>query len=230
MEKNKCESLSIIIPCYNEEGNIEKCINQIPQMPWKTEIIIVNDGSADRTKEVAVNIKEPNVKVVSYEKNRGKGYAVRMGLKYAKGDVSIILDADMATPPEEIPIVVKPIFEGKADFVNTSRLIYPMEEGAMKKLHIPGNKMFALFVSLIIRKRITDSLSGFKAFKTNLFADRLKEDSWPDFELLIKASRLGLKIIEVPIHYKARTHGQSKMKTIKHGYNMFLMLFKSLIK
>lgn len=224
------KSLGVIIPCYNEEGNITKCIKRIPKMPWDTEIIIVNDGSKDRTADIVRGItkKRDDVKLVSYEKNIGKGYALRKGLENSAADVVIILDADMTSPPEDIPNVVKPIFEGKSDFVNGSRLVYPMEKEAMKWLHIPGNKLFALLVSLIIKYRITDSLCGFKAFKRKMLLNKLKEDSWPDFELLIKAKRNNLKISEVPIHYKARKAGISKMKTFKHGYQMFMMLLESL--
>ena len=195
-------------------------------------IIVVDDGSKDGTAEIARKTKNPNVrklKVISYKPNRGKGYAFRKGLESAEGDVVIILDADMTSPPEEIPLMATPIFKGKADFVNGSRLIYPMEKGAMKLLHIPGNRMFALLVSLITKSYLTDTLCGFKAFKRKMLpAEQLKENSWMDFELLIKVKRNNLRIIEVPIHYKARKAGTSKMKTFKHGYNMLMMLFKAI--
>lgn len=227
---NKPKSLGIIIPCYNEEGNIEECVARIPKMPWPTEIIVVNDGSKDNTQEVVKNIvkKRKNVKLVSYEKNGGKGYAFRKGLEKSTADVVIILDADMTSPPESIPEIVKPIFEGKADFVNGSRLVYPMEKGSMKWLHIPGNKMFAFLVSWVIKQKLTDSLCGFKAFKRKMLLGKLKENSWPDFELLVKAKKNNLRIAEVPIHYKCRKAGVSKMKTFKHGTKMFKMLLKSI--
>ncbi|MBW2975692.1 glycosyltransferase family 2 protein [Candidatus Woesearchaeota archaeon] len=226
--------LSIIIPCLNEEGNIRKCIERIPKMPYSAEVIVVDDGSKDKTSQTARNTKNPNlkkIKVVSYKNNRGKGYAFRKGLEHAEGQVVIILDADMTSPPEEIPLITGPIFAGKADFVNGSRLFYPMEKGAMKWLHIPGNRIFALIISLIIGKYLTDTLCGFKAFKRQLIpVQELKENSWMDFELLIKAKRNNLRIAEVPIHYKARKAGLSKMRTFKHGYNMFMMLLKAIQK
>lgn len=223
------KSLGIIIPCYNEEGNIKECVERIPKMPWDTEIIVVNDGSKDGTVDVVKDImkKRRDVKLVSYEKNGGKGYAFRKGLENSSSDVVVILDADITSPPESIPEIVKPIFEGGADFVNGSRLIYPMEKGAMKLLHIPGNKVFVLLVSLIIKQKLTDSLCGFKAFKRKMLLGKLKEDGWPDFELLIKAKRNGLRISEVPIYYRARKAGVSKMKTFRHGYRMFKMLWRS---
>lgn len=222
--------LSIIIPCYNEEGNIVECVSRIPKLKYPYEIIVVDDGSEDNTVKTAKSIKRKELRVITYKPNRGKGYACRTGIKHARGDIVIICDADMATPPEEIPAVVKPILGGKADFVNTSRLIYPMEKGAMKPIHIPGNRIFALMVSLIIGKKLTDTLSGFKAFRKDMLLSKLKENSWPDFEMIIKAKRNGLRIAEVPIHYKARRAGVSKMKTVRHAYKMFMMLMRSLSK
>jgi glycosyltransferase involved in cell wall biosynthesis len=225
------KSLSILIPCYNEEDNIRECIKRIPSMRWKTEVLVIDDGSSDKTTQFAKGVGyRGRLKTIHYKPNRGKGHAVRKGLEAARGDVAIILDADMSSPPEEIPLIVKPIFEGKADFVNGTRLVYPMDKGAMKLIHIPGNRIFALLVSMIVGKYLTDSLCGFKAFKVKPFARKLKEDSWPDFELLIKAKRMGMKIVEVPIHYKVRVGGVSKMKTIRHGYNMLNMLLRSLKK
>jgi len=224
--------LSIIIPCYNEEGNIAECIKRVPKMLYETEIIVVDDGSKDKTTQVAQKTKNKNVKrikVIRYKKNRGKGYAFRTGLKNSTGKVVVILDADMTSPPEEVPGFVKPLFEGKADFVNGTRLFYPMEKGAMKLLHVPGNRLFALLISIITGTYITDSLCGFKAFKKKLLpVEQLKENSWMDFELLINASRNKMKIKEVPIHYKARKKGVSKMKTFRHGYKMLMMLIRNL--
>ncbi len=222
------KTVSVIIPCYNEEDNVKECVERVPRMPWKTEIIVVDDGSTDGTSKRARAIRRKGLKVVSYSPNGGKGHAVKAGVKNATGDVVIIQDADMATPPEELPDMLAPIMGGKADFVNGSRLIYPMEAGAMKGIHVFGNRVFALLVSVMIRKRLTDTLCGFKAFKRAEMKERLKEESWPDFELIIEAKRAGMRIVEVPIHYKARKAGRSKMKTFSHGSEMFKMLLKSL--
>ena len=230
--KKKKEALTVIIPCYNEKDNIKECISRVPYNDQlDTEIIVVDDGSTDNTSQIARSTKKKNLTIIRYENNRGKGYAVRKALKAAKGDIAIILDADMSSPPEEIPNAVLPIYRNKADFVNSTRLIYKMEKGAMKWLHIPGNRMFAFLVSLIIKHKLTDSLCGLKAFRRKMLPhSMLKEDSWPDFELLIKAGRLGLRIVEVPIHYKARKANASKMHTFSHGYKMFKMLVDSLRK
>ncbi|MBI1935290.1 glycosyltransferase family 2 protein [Candidatus Woesearchaeota archaeon] len=227
-DKKNAMDLSILMPCYNEEYNIRECLGRIPKMPWSTEVVLIDDGSIDDTAEIAKKSKAKNTRVISYKPNRGKGYAVRMGIEEAKGRFGIILDADMATQPEEIPIVVNPLFEGKADFVNATRFFYAMEESSMKFLHQPGNRVFAILVSMIIGQKLTDTLCGFKAFRIAPFRGKLKENMWPDFELIIKAKRMGMRIKEVPIHYKKRTAGVSKMKTFRHGYSMLKMLIRSM--
>ncbi|MFX1452140.1 MAG: glycosyltransferase, partial [Promethearchaeota archaeon] len=224
----KPKKVSIIIPCYNEEDNIIECVNRVPNFKFDYEIIVVDDGSADRTAEVARTINRKNLKVLRYKKNRGKGHACRIGIHYATGDVIVICDADMATQPEELSLILKPIFDGSADFVNGSRMIFPKEEGAMKTSHVLGNHVFAMFFSLYLGVKITDTLCGFKAFRKKEMVGKLREDSWPDFDMLFQAKKNHMRIIEVPIHYKARKAGKSKMKTFKHGYDMIRMLFRSL--
>ena len=220
------QSVSVIIPCFNEEETIENCVNAIPELPWECEIIVVDDGSKDRTAEVARKIKRSNLKVVSYKPNGGKGHAFRTGFEAATGDVVVIQDADM-NPEQDLVEVLKPLFEGKADFVNGTRFVYPMEKGAMKALHVPGNMAFASLVSLMCGAKLSDSLCGYKAFRRKMLLGQLHENSWPDFEMLIKAGRNKMRIVEVPIHYNKRKKGESKMRTFKHGWNMLAMLVKA---
>jgi glycosyltransferase involved in cell wall biosynthesis len=225
------KSMTIIIPCFNEEENIKPCIQRIPVFSFKTEIIAVNDGSTDKTLEKMKEIKKPNFDFISYSKNKGKGFAVRQALQKAKNDLIIILDADMATQPEEIFLVVKPLFETKADFVNTTRLKKGMrEKNSINFLHVLGNKIFAFFISLLTGFPLTDSLSGFKAFKRKDFLGELKENSWMDFELIFLAKKKKLRFIEIPIHYNKRIAGKSKMKTFFHAIQMTFLLLKSFVK
>jgi len=224
------KKISIVIPCYNEEDSIRECIMQIPEMGWETEVIIIDDGSTDRTAEFARGINKPYLKVIRYGKNLGKGAALRVGFRYAIGDVVVILDADFTSPPSEIPIVITPIFDGEADFVTGTRFRYPMEKNAMKKNHMLSNKIAAFIISLCIGQRLTDTLCGLKAFKKDMLVGKLEENGWPDFELLIKAKRNKMRIMEVPIHYKARKTGVSKMNTFRGFYRMPILLIKSLIK
>jgi glycosyltransferase involved in cell wall biosynthesis len=216
--------LTVLIPCYNEEAGIRQLIRSVPKLPWSYEILVVDGGSKDDTYGAAKSVGRKELRVIRYEKPRSKGYACAYGIDRAAGDVVVIQDADM-NPKSIIPIC-KPLFEGKATFVNGSRLILPMEKGAMSTLNKLGNRMFALSVSMIIGQWLTDSLCGYKAFHTKLLKGRLKEDNWPDFEMIIKAKRLGAKIVEVPIRYNTRKFGEVKMQPIRHGWSMLKMLVK----
>jgi len=224
------KKVSIIIPCYNEEENIKECLRQIPEMLWETEIIVVDDGSTDKTAEFARLSNKPCLKVIRYEENTGKGAALRAGIQDSTGDIAVILDADYTSPPSEIPIVVKPIIDGEADFVTGTRFRYPMERDAMKKLNMISNRVSAFIMSLLIGQRITDSLCGLKAFKKEMLIGKLKENEWPDFELLLKAKRNNMRIVEIPIHYKARKTGISKMNTLKGLYHMPMLLIRAVLK
>ena len=218
--------LSIIIPTHNEEKNIATCINKIPEFEWKTEIIVSDDGTdntAKRARELAK--KRNNMLVIQSPKKLGKGGGFLKGLEKATGEVVVILDADYTVDPSELKKLVMPIFNNEADFVNGSRVIFPMEEGAMSFFHKIGNRVFALLTSLIIRKYLTDVFCGSKAFKRELLKGKLKEREWPDLELIFEAKKNNLRIKEIPVHYKARKGGESKLSTFETGY----ILFKDLL-
>src|SRR3989344_8701044 len=144
----KPNSLTIIIPSHNEEGNIVACINKIPDLKWKTEIIVVDDGT-DKTAALAQELaeKRKNLKILHFNERLGQGGAILKALEIAKGDVVVTLDADYTVDPSEIEKIVIPIFNDEADFVNTSRFIYPMEKGAMSFSHKIGNEIFAMLTS-----------------------------------------------------------------------------------
>lgn len=228
----KKASFSVIIPAFNEEENLEECIERIP-ITRATEVVIVNDGSTDNTLKIAQKIakKKKFVKVVSYDKNEGKGYAVKKGFENASNDVLIILDADMSVPPEELKYFYDAINSGKAEFLNGTRMVYPMETQAMRSLHVIGNKIFGKVFSWILKQTVTDTLCGTKVIhRKDYLKINLIEKSWPDFDLLFGASELNIKIAEVPVHYKRRTGGESKMKTFHHGFLLIKMCFKGIKK
>lgn len=226
-------TVSFIIPCYNEEENIGPCIEGVRSVGYpNVEIVVVDDGSTDRTSEVVMSIKDRDVKPISYKPNMGKGVAVRRGFEEATGDVLIILDADMSVPPHEAAMFVEPIAMGIADFVNGTRLLYPMEEGAMSYIRLIGNKLFGIAFSWLLGQRITDTLCGTKALRRSDYIDKLqiKESSWPDFDLLFGAAKNGLRIVELPIHYKRRVAGVSKMKVLKHGLILSKMVLRGVFE
>jgi len=224
-------SVSVVIPCHNEEANIRRCIESVPKFGKMTEIIVVDDGSTDRTSEIVRKIlpEKKKLKLVSYQPNMGKGEAVRRGFQEAKGDVLMILDADMTVSPEMLPRFLIPLANGKARFVNGTRMVYPLEEQAMRPLHIVGNHIFSIVFTWLLGQHVSDTLCGTKAlFRKDLGAIPLIETSWPDFDLLFGAAKQNFRIVEVPVKYHARSAGKSKMKTFKHGFLLLRMCLKGL--
>ncbi len=214
---------SVVIPCYNEEGNIEEAIRKIPKMGKYTEIIVVNDGSKDRTAEKvrALQKEYQNLKLIDYSPNRGKGHAVQKGFESATQEVLMILDADISVPPEELPRFFNPLNKAQAQFVNGTRLVYPMEDQAMRTLNLLGNKIFGQIMSFITKQNLSDTLCGTKAFYKNDFKFmKMGLDKWGDFDFLFGAAKLGSRILEIPVHYKSRRSGESKMKTFRHGIHL----------
>jgi hypothetical protein len=225
-QKRRPLSCSVIIPCYNEANNILDCINRIPNMGSFSEIIVVDDGSTDDTKRKVEDLVKSNnkVRLISYEQNKGKGQAVKAGCDAATKDVLLILDADMSVAPEELPRFFEPIQNGKADFSNGTRMIYPMKGQAMRLLNYIGNKFFSLILSWLMEQYVSDTLCGTKAFfKRDYLKISMGRCKWGDFDLLFGIARLRKKIVEVPVHYQARVAGQSKMRLAKHGLLLLRM-------
>lgn len=215
-------SCSVVIPCHNEEDNIAECIRRVPALGEWTEIVVVDDGSRDQTRRRVEEImqRDERVRLITSDRNQGKASAVRAGFEAARGDVLMILDADMAVCPEDLPKFLKPIQEGLADFVNGTRLIYPIQGKAMRMANFLGNKAFCFLASWILRQRVSDTLCGTKAM---LRRDYLRmpvggRERWGDFDQLYAAARLKLRIFEIPVHYQERRAGKSKMRVTKDGW------------
>jgi SAM-dependent methyltransferase len=216
-------SVSVVIPCYNEADNIESCVRRVPRMGCHTEVIVVDDGSEDGTAQRVRTDLNPAIEVrcLSHQPNRGKLHAVRAGCEHARGDIVMILDADMTVPPENLPCFYGPLADGVGDFINGTRLIYPRAKGSMKWQNLYGNKLFAKLVSWLTGVRFSDTLCGTKAFfKEDYQHYRLGDDPWGDFDLLFGAAQQASKILEVPIHYEERRAGLSKMKALRHSWDL----------
>jgi glycosyltransferase involved in cell wall biosynthesis len=226
-------TVSIVIPAKNEKGNIENLIKRIPQFGKSLEIIFVEGGSTDGTleeiKRVAEIHPDKNIKWAA-QKCKGKRDAARKGFEMATGDVLMILDADLSVPPEELPKFYEMIKSGEGQFINGTRFIYPMEKGAMRFLNYWGNKFFTFLLSWIIGQKITDTLCGTKVLLKSDY-EKIKEnrkffgdfDPFGDFDLLFGAAKLGLKIQETPVHYKARTYGKTNISRFRHGWLLLKM-------
>jgi SAM-dependent methyltransferase len=231
----RIHSCSVIIPARNEAGNIEAAVLRTPEVGTGTEIIFIEGYSKDNTWDEIQRIKAKyphrNIKGLK-QQSVGKGGAVREAFAAATGDVLMILDADLTMPPEELPKFYDLLRSGAADFVNGCRLVYPMEDEAMQFLNMVANKFFGLAFSWLLGQPLKDTLCGTKVlFRSDYeliarnrayFGDF---DPFGDFDLLFGAAKLNLKILELPIRYRARTYGTTNIQRWRHGLLLFRMLW-----
>jgi ubiquinone/menaquinone biosynthesis C-methylase UbiE len=226
-------SSTILIPCRNEKGNVESAVTRLPSFGEHQEIIFVEGGSTDGTKEeiqrVMERYPEKDIKLVVQE-GKGKGDAVRSGFSFAKGDILMILDGDLTVPPEDLPKFYRSLAEDVGEFVNGCRLVYPMEKQAMRILNLLGNRSFSFMFTWILNQRFKDTLCGTKALfrkdyekiqaNRGYFGDF---DPFGDFDLIFGASKLNLKVVEVPIRYRERTYGSTNISRFRHGWLLLRM-------
>lgn len=228
-------TVSVIIPARNEAGNIEAAVLRTPDMGRGVELVFIEGHSTDSTWEELqrVQAKYPhrNIRVLK-QRSRGKGPAVREAAQAATGQVLMILDADLTVAPEELPKFYAALQSGLADFVNGCRLVYPMEEQAMRFLNMVANKLFALAFSWLLGQPIKDTLCGTKALFRSHYELIAKNraffgdfDPFGDFDLLFGAAKLNWRIVEVPVRYRARTYGTTNIQRWRHGWLLLRMLW-----
>lgn len=228
-------SVSVIIPCRNERGNIEPAVLRCPVMGSKTEIIFVEgnskDGTLDEIKRVAAKYPERNISW-HVQDGKGKGDAVHKGFAHAAGDILMILDGDLTVPPEELPKFYNALVQGKGEFINGSRLIYTMENQAMQFLNLIANFFFGHLFSWIMGQKVKDTLCGTKVLWRSDYEKIAKNrsyfgdfDPFGDFDLLFGAAKLNLKIVDMPVHYKNRTYGSTQIRRFYHGCILLYMSF-----
>lgn len=227
-------SATIVIPVRNERGNIAAAVRRIPGFIDDLEIIFVEghstDGTWEEIQEVIAANPRCDIKAMR-QPGDGKADAVFAGFDAARGDVLMILDGDLTVAPEQLPKFWEAIRAGKGELVNGSRLIYPMEEEAMRFLNLIANKLFAMIFTWLLSQRVTDTLCGTKALRRTDYA-RLKTtrsyfgqfDPFGDFDLVFGACKLGLKIIEIPVRYASRTYGETQISRFRHGTMLLRMV------
>jgi SAM-dependent methyltransferase len=228
-------SVSIICPCKDEKGNIREAVARSPVMGEKTELIFVDGNSTDGTREEILTVIAEytgplTLRLVDQGAGKGKGDAVRKGFAAAQHEVLMILDSDLTVPPEDLPKFYRALVTGKGEMINGVRLVYPMEGQAMRFLNLLGNKFFGAALSWLLEQPIKDSLCGTKvlfkkdydtiAANRHYFGDF---DPFGDFDLLFGAARLNMKIVDLPVRYRARTYGDTKISRFKHGWLLLRM-------
>ena len=230
---------SIIVPAKNEEKNLYPLISRIPEFETPYEIIIVCGKSKDLTLEEAQRIQEEfsnvDIQVIKQE-SKGKGPGVLEAINLCKYDLITVLDSDISVAPETLIDFFKIVEEGKADFVNGTRFIYKMEKGAMRKLNNLGNLFFQFIISIVINKKLTDSLCGTKVFKKTsidhlyYWSNNLKiKDPFGDFDFIFSTAYSGGKILEYPVHYKARVYGATQISRFSDGLRLLLYFINSFL-
>jgi hypothetical protein len=227
-------SVSILVPARNEKGNIQKIVERIPPFGTSQELVFVEghskDGTWDEIQRVASAYKGTMSIVMAQQDGIGKGDAVRKGFMMAQNEVLMILDADMTVAPEDLVKFYDAIADGKADFVNGSRLVYPMEKQAMRFLNTIANKCFALLFTWLLDQQIKDTLCGTKVLRKHDYEAIARNrgyfgdfDPFGDFDLLFGAVKQNLKIIDLPIRYRDRTYGTTQISRFRHGWLLLQM-------
>jgi len=227
-------SCTVVIPCKNEQGNIEGAVRRVPRLGRRTEIIFVEGNSSDGTeaeiRRVIAAYPDKDIRLVPQGEGSGKGDAVRKGFAAAMGDILMILDADLTVPPEDLPKFFQTIASGKGEFINGSRLVYPMEKHAMRFLNTLGNKFFSLAFTYLLEQRFKDTLCGtkvlFRKDYERIAAGRHyfgEFDPFGDFDLIFGAAKLDLKIVEIPIRYQRRSYGTTQISRFRHGWLLLRM-------
>lgn len=227
-------TVSVIVPARNEAGNIKAIFERTPQMGRQTELVFVEGHSKDDTSatiEREIESHPSTLSLLLRQTGIGKADAVRLGFSKAKGDVLMILDADLTVPPEDLPRFYEALVSGKGEFINGVRLVYPMEKEAMRTLNFLGNKFFSMAFSWLLGQPIKDTLCGTKVLwksdyekisaNRSYFGDF---DPFGDYDLIFGAAKLNRKIIDLPIRYRERTYGSTNISRWKHGLLLLRMV------
>jgi len=229
-------TVSVIVACKDEAGNVAETIRSVPAMGLGTELIFVDGHSTDGTVEEIERCQDLNPALqrvrVLVQDERGKAEAVRKGFAAAENELLMILDADNTVRGEDLPKFYEALASGQAEFVNGTRLVFPMEDQAMRYLNYLANHAFGVIFSWLMGQKVTDTLCGTKVLLKrhweNIDARRLEfgVDPFGDFDLLFGAARAGLRIREVPIRYRARDYGDIKIQRFRNGVQLLRMAVK----
>ena len=219
--------ISIVIPVYNEEKTVQEMISKVSQIPFEKEILVIDDGSTDKTPEVLRSLQGNSLILLRHEQNKGKGAALRTGFSKVTGDIILIQDADLEYNPEDYPALLQPILEGKADVVYGSRFL----GGPHRVLffwHYAGNRFLTLLSNILSNLNLSDMETGYKVFKKEILNQiKLKSNRFGfEPEFTIKIAKKKMRVYEVPIRYYGRDYSEGKKITWKDGLAAIYALFR----
>lgn len=225
---NPC--LSVVIPVYNEQETLGNIVEKVMRLPVALEVIVVDDCSQDATPALIAGLARayPNLRSIRHELNQGKTAAVKTGIAATRGDIVIVQDADMEYDPAEIPDVIGPILQNKADVVYGSRFLVRKATRVLYFYHFVANRILTFWSNLFSNVNMTDVETGYKAFRGSIIRDMVITSSGFGFEIEVtaKVAKLGARIYEVPISYYGRTYEEGKKIGMMDGVHAFWYVFK----
>jgi glycosyltransferase involved in cell wall biosynthesis len=226
--RDRC--LSVVVPVYNEERTLAAIVRKLISLPRLQEIVIIDDCSTDRTAEIldALRAEHPEILTTRHEKNKGKTEALKTGFRMTSGEIVIVQDADLEYDPQEIPDVIAPILEGKADVVFGSRFLVRKAARAVYFYHYLGNKLLTFASNLATNINLTDVETCYKAFRGDIIRNIRIHSSGFGFEIEVtaKVAKLKCAIYEVPISYYGRTYEEGKKITAWDGVAAFYYILR----
>lgn len=220
--------LSVLIPAYNEFKNIDTLIEKVQAVPLTKEIIIVDDGSTDGTRDRLNTYRSvPNMTIVFHEQNQGKGAAIRTAIQHMTGDIAIVQDADLEYEPQDYVALVQPILDGKEQVVYGSRFLKPENRHSYMSFYI-GGQVVTMLANILYNQRLTDEPTCYKVFKADFLRsiplDCMRFEFCP--EVTAKVAKRGIKIKELPISYYPRSIAEGKKISWFDGIEAIWVLFK----
>lgn len=204
--------LSVVVPCYNEEATIRTLVGQVLESPWVAQVIVVDDGSKDRSREILATLDDPRVTVVLHQANQGKGAALRTGFAHATADFVVVQDADLEYDPGEYGVLLEPLLDDRADVVFGSRFLSGRPHRVLYFWHSMGNRFLTLLSNMFTDLNLTDMETCYKCFRREVIQQiRIEEDRFGfEPEITAKLARGRHRIFEVGISYSGRTYAEGK--------------------
>lgn len=220
--------LSVVVPCYNEEATIKTLVDQVLASPWVAEIVVVDDGSSDRSRDILASLSDPRVTVVLHEHNQGKGAALRTGFTRATSDYVIVQDADLEYDPGEYGVLLEPLLDDRADVVFGSRFLSGRPHRVLYFWHSMGNKFLTLMSNMFTDLNLTDMETCYKVFVRDvaLKLDIQMKDFGIEPEITQKVARMRARVYEVPISYHGRTYEEGKKIGLKDAFKAVYTILK----
>jgi dolichol-phosphate mannosyltransferase len=218
--------LSVIIPVYNEEKTLREIIDRVRRVDIEKEIVIVDDGSGDKTRQILESLQDASIKIIRHASNKGKGAAIRTALNYVSGDACIIQDGDLEYEPQDYLKLIEPLKNSRAEIVYGSRFL--AKKKVTTPFHYLVNRFLTFLTNLLFGCGLTDMETCYKLFKTNVIKGLgLESDGFEiEIELTARALKHGYKIQEIPILYHARNYHEGKKIGWRDGLKTMLALFK----